>query len=141
MNKIKQELIPWVYILVACILFSLLMKILINYPFFSFLRALLGMIYVLFLPGYVVVRLFFEKLDFLEKAALSFGLSIAIVILAVMFTNMVLRIPITALSNFLVLLAAMIITVVVKRYQKQIVSFFMRFKFWKSKPKPKKKKK
>ena len=144
-EKIKQELIPWLYILGACVLFSLLMQLLINYPFFKFLMALIGMIYCLFLPGYLIVRFFLDKrLDFWEKLAVSFGISVLVQLLAIIFITKALNIiPFSALPNFFVLLAVMIITIVTKRYQKPIVSFFIRFKFLKSKPKkvPKKKSK
>ena len=100
-------------------------------PFLVSLRAILGTVYVLFLPGYVVVREFFnnEDLDWIEKTALCFGLSIALVILSVMFSNLIFKIPITPLTNFLVLLALMIIIVLVKKYQEEVKLFFSRFKF------------
>jgi len=116
MNKIKQELIPWLYVLGACIIFSLIMQLLINYPFFKFLSALLGMIYCLFLPGYLIVRFFLDKrLDFWEKLAVSFGISVLVQLLSVIFITKVLRIiPFSALPNFFVLLGVMIITIIVK---------------------------
>jgi len=83
--------------------------------FLEVLRAVFGAVYVLFLPGYVVVRCFFNDLeDWIEKIAVSFGLSIAVVVLAVIIANLVFQIPITALTNFLIILGAMVITLISK---------------------------
>lgn len=108
------------YILFALIL-SIILSILNLYGFIATFRAVLGLAYVLFLPGYIVVKLFYkENLDPLEQIGLSMGLSIALVILSVMFSNLLLRIPITTLTNFLVILAVIIITILIKIKTKQI---------------------
>ncbi len=128
-KKIKQELKAWSAVFAACIAISIIMGII--FPGISFLqslRAILGLIYVLFVPGYVMVRLFFNEVDWIEKAALSMGLSISLVILSVMFSNLIFRIPITPITNFLVILAVIIIIFAVKYYQKQINGFFDRLK-------------
>jgi len=125
-----KELKAWGYVIGASVLVALIATIFFKYPFLAALRAVLGLIYVLFLPGYIVVRLFFKDIDWIEKSALSMGLSIALVILSVMFSNMLLKIPITPLTNFLVILAVMGITVLIKVYQKQLTEFFNKLKFW-----------
>ena len=117
MNK---EFKYWLYVVGAALAIALVMQLFFKYAFISGARAILGLIYVLFLPGYVVVRCFYNEVDWIEKAALSFGLSIALVIISVMFSNMVLKIPITALTNFLVLLAVMLITVLLSKYRNTI---------------------
>jgi len=129
----RKELTGWAYVVASAIILSAIISIFFKQNYFAALRAILGLIYVLFLPGYVVVRLFFQEVDWIEKAALSFGLSIALVILAVMLSNMLFRIPITALSNFFVILAVMIITVLVKVYQRPIMKFLEKLAFWKKK--------
>ena len=131
-----KESEAWGIVIAASVVIASIITIFFKYPFLASLRAVLGLIYVLFLPGYVVVRLFFKEIDWIEKAALSMGLSIALVILSVMFSNMLLKIPITPLTNFLVILAVMGITVLVKKYQEQINLFLNNLKFWE---KPKKK--
>ena len=89
-------------------------------PYFDMLRAIFGAVYVLFLPGYVVVRCFFNDLeDWIEKAAVSFGLSIAVVVLSMIVANLVFRIPLTPLSTLLIILAAMIITVLAKLFSEK----------------------
>ena len=53
------------------------------------LRQVFGFLFVLFLPGYALVRVLFRELDNLEKIALGIGLSISISIfvgLALNFT-------------------------------------------------------
>ena len=54
------------------------------------LRIILGSIFVLLLPGLVWSYVFFtsKQIDFLERAALSFALSIAIVPLAAFYLNL-----------------------------------------------------
>lgn len=42
------------------------------------LRQVFGFLFVLFLPGYALVRVLYDELDNLEKIALGIGLSIAI---------------------------------------------------------------
>ena len=134
MYKLKRyELYRLTGYFIFAIILSLILLIVWGYSFLSGLRAILGLAYVLFLPGYIVVRFFFneEKLDWIEKMALSMGLSIALVILSVMFSNMILGIPIIGWTNFLVILFVMIITAILKIYQKEISNFFNIFKFWK----------
>ncbi|MCK5476391.1 MAG: DUF1616 domain-containing protein [Candidatus Aenigmarchaeota archaeon] len=60
------------------------------------IRIVLGLLLVLFIPGYISTFFFFEKkeIDFLERIALSVGLSISFVVLTVMFSNLYLSIPI-----------------------------------------------
>ena len=54
------------------------------------LRIVFGSIFVLFLPGFVLSWLFFpqkNEIDWIERIALSFGLSIAVVPLIVFYLN------------------------------------------------------
>ncbi len=54
------------------------------------LRVVLGLVFILFLPGYVIVSALFPKaedLDTIERVALSFGLSIAVVPLIGLMLN------------------------------------------------------
>lgn len=68
--------------LITVIALSLLLDFLIAFYPDSLLRKALGMAFVLFFPGYVFITALFpekKELDNLERLALSFGLSIAIV--------------------------------------------------------------
>jgi uncharacterized membrane protein len=60
------------------------------------LRVIFGSIFVLFLPGFVWTFVFFDKdeIDMIERVALSFGLSIALVPLIVFYLNYIFSIRI-----------------------------------------------
>ena len=64
-------------------------------------RAIIGAILVFFLPGFAWTLVFFKELQLLERAALSFGLSMALVTLGILFTNIVFHIRITGLNSLL----------------------------------------
>ena len=86
--------------------FNLALPILDKVPF---VRAIIGTILVFFLPGFASTLVFFRELHLLERVALSIGLSIALVTLSVLFTNIVFHIRITGLNA---LLTIIIITVI-----------------------------
>ncbi len=68
--------------LITIMLLSVILDLLIVYSPESLLRKALGLAFVLFFPGYVFITTLFpnrKELDNLERIALSFGLSIAIV--------------------------------------------------------------
>ncbi len=50
--------------------------------FYHVLRAILGLIMVLFLPGYLISNLIIREIDRWERIALSIGLSIAATVAA-----------------------------------------------------------
>ena len=84
-------------------------------PVLPVLRAVFGLVFVLFLPGFLATRVLFkvkadyvvegqfmfveDEIDALERLALSIGLSISLVVLTVMFSNLVLGIPINAFTS------------------------------------------
>ncbi len=70
------------YDLVICAALALLLIALIAFVPDSLARQILGLVFVLFLPGYAATAALFpenEQIDTIERVALSFGLSIAIV--------------------------------------------------------------
>ncbi len=71
------------------------------------IRIIFGSVFVLFLPGLAWSFVFFKKeeIDVIERIALSFGLSIALVPLAVFWLNFFLGIKINLLSVSIVILA------------------------------------
>ena len=87
-------------------------------PFFDSapaIRAILGLILVLFLPGFTWTLVFFSndrQINVVERLALSFGLSIAIVTLSILALNIVLGVRITGTNAVLVILAITIIPTV-----------------------------
>ncbi|MBS3168339.1 DUF1616 domain-containing protein [Candidatus Woesearchaeota archaeon] len=122
-KPILKYLIPCLIIFIALIL---VLDYYLKYSFFQSLRIIFGLIYVLFVPGFVFVRLFLSKennLDWFEIFGLSIGLSIVFVILSMSVSNLILKIPITTLNSLLIILVTVLIFVLIKKYQKQISHF------------------
>ena len=87
----------------------------------SIIQAIIGLPLVLFIPGYALSYAFFPKkkgLDLMERIALSFGLSFALIPLAVFFMNKFLKIPITVYSSFSIIVAIILIGVIVWKKRK-----------------------
>jgi len=74
-------------------------------------RALVGFIFVFFLPGFAWTLVFFRQINIIERIVLSFGLSIAVVTLSLLFLNRVAGIKITGFNSVLVIVAVTIIPV------------------------------
>lgn len=79
----------------------------------SIVRAVLGVILVFWLPGFAWSLVFFREVSHLERLALSLGLSLAIVTLSIMLTNILFGIRITALNSVLVIVTVTIVPLVV----------------------------
>ena len=71
----------------------------------SIIRALLGFILVFFLPGFAWTLVFFKQINVIERIALSFGLSIAVVTLSLLALNKLLGISITGFNSVLIIIA------------------------------------
>ncbi|KCZ70619.1 Protein of unknown function (DUF1616) [Candidatus Methanoperedens nitroreducens] len=71
------------------------------------IRIIFGSVFVMFLPGFAWSFVFFakEEIDWIERIALSFGLSIALVPLAVFWLNYLLGVKIGILNVSIVVLA------------------------------------
>ena len=80
--------------------------------FLESLRITLGTPYVLFLPGYIISFIFFKKIDIIERIALSFALSIAIVPLIIFYLNLI-GMKINLLSSVLTIAGIIIIALVI----------------------------
>lgn len=85
-------------------------------------RIVFGSVYVLFLPGFVLSFVFFPKtkefdskekekgaIDWIERIALSFALSIAVVPLAVFYLNLI-GVRINLVNSFVTILGILIIS-------------------------------
>lgn len=68
------------------------------------IRAIIGTLLVFFIPGFAWTLIFFKDLQHIERLVLSFGLSIALVTLSILFTNIVLKIRITGLNSLLTII-------------------------------------
>ena len=70
------------YDLLVCIALALVLVVLVFAAPDNFVRQIIGLVFVLFLPGYAATAALFpenDQIDGIERVALSFGLSIAIV--------------------------------------------------------------
>ena len=134
-NTIKN----WSLIVGSLAVISLVLTIWM--PFLSSLRIVFGSFYVLFLPGYILTYIFFpakeqerlrlalkkneeDGIDMIERIALSFALSIAIVPLVVFYLNLI-GIKINFLNTFLTILAIILISLACI-YKKNIFKIFKR---------------
>ena len=68
------------------------------------IRAIMGFILVFFLPGFAWTLIFFKQINHIERIALSFGLSIALVTLSILFLNIVFGVRITGLNSLLTII-------------------------------------
>ncbi|MGD9143583.1 MAG: DUF1616 domain-containing protein [Dehalococcoidia bacterium] len=79
--------------------------------FLEGLRLVFGGIFILFAPGFAWSYVFFarKKIEWIERLALSFGLSIALVPLAVFWLNWLFDMKITLLSTSLTVAGTIVI--------------------------------
>jgi len=77
------------------------------------IRAILGFIFVFFLPGFAWTLVFFRQINVIERVALSFGLSIALVTLSLFAINTLIGIRITGSNSALVIIVVTIVPVAV----------------------------
>ncbi len=71
-------------------------------------RAVLGFLLVMFVPGYAWTFAFFpddEEIDLLERIAIAVGLSISLVVLTVYALNILFSVKITLVNSLLVIFA------------------------------------
>jgi len=78
-------------------------------------RAILGSIFVFFLPGFAWTLVFFRgrQINLIERFVLSFGLSIAIVTLSLLALNRLIGLRLTGVNSVLVIIAVTVIPVAV----------------------------
>ena len=125
MNKTKKLWGLGILLSVISLAFiSLIIGIFTSQTFFPSLRIIFGSVYVLFLPGFVISYIFFPKtrefeegeeqrekgaIDWIERIALSFALSIAIVPLVIFYLNLI-GLKISLLNSFLTILGIIAIS-------------------------------
>lgn len=125
-NNLSREAKTTAITLVALLVLSGILS-LFSFTILESLRIVFGSVYILFLPGFLLTWIFFprrghgQEIDWLERIALAFALSIALVPLAVFYLNLI-GIKISALSTFLIVLVILIIESVIiylKRNRRQ----------------------
>jgi uncharacterized membrane protein len=122
--KSNKHLLSISISLVVLLLISIAITLFTSQTFLSSLRIIFGSVYVLFLPGFIISYIFFPKskpfeekhsdtekgsIDWIERIALSFALSIAIVPLVVFYLNLI-GIKINLLNSFLTILGIIVIS-------------------------------
>ena len=67
------------------------------------IRIFFGSVFILFVPGFAWSYVFFARknIDWIERVALSFGLSIALVPISIFWLNWLFQLKITLLSTFI----------------------------------------
>lgn len=106
----KNKLIVSGSILLALALITVALSFFI--PLTESTRIVFGAVYVLFIPGFIISFIFFKKIEVLERIALSFALSIAIVPLTVFYLNLI-GLKISTLNTFLTILGIIIVSIVI----------------------------
>ncbi len=107
--------------IVVLLLISIILSLFTSLGFLESLRIVFGSIYVLFIPGFIISYIFFPKtkesglkheekgaVDWIERIALSFALSIAIVPLAIFYFNLV-GIKINFINSFLTIAGIIVV--------------------------------
>ena len=117
-NLIKR--IGIVFVILAII--SLAIGLFSSLGYLESFRIVFGSVYVLFLSGFILTYIFFPKtkdfdskreekgeIDWIERMALSFALSIAVVPLVVFYLNLI-GIKINLLNSFLTILGIILVS-------------------------------
>jgi uncharacterized membrane protein len=77
------------------------------------IRVVLGFIIVFLLPGFAWTFVFFKRINNIERIALSFGLSIALVTLSIIALNMLLGMRINGTNALVTIIVITIIALVI----------------------------
>ena len=114
-------------IVLLLIILSVILSFFTNLGYLGAFRIVFGAVYVLFLPGFLISYILFNKtkefevenkegIDWIERIALSFALSIAIVPLAVFYLNLI-GIKISLLNTTLIILGIILISLGILYYR------------------------
>ena len=107
-------------ILLLMLLISVILTLFSSLTLIASLRIIYGSIYVLFIPGFILSFVFFKpgKIDIIERIALSFALSIAVVPLFVFYLNLI-GVKINLLNSFFIILGIILISGIILIIQKK----------------------
>lgn len=75
------------------------------------LRAVFGGLFVIFAPGFAWSYVFFyqKSINWIERIALSLGLSIALVTLMILGLNLLFRIPINLVNSIIAIVSLIVV--------------------------------
>lgn len=112
--NVKGKVVVVIGGIIALLVMSGIIGLIIGIGFISPVRIIFGIIYVLFLPGFLLTFIFFPKnkdnIDWLERIALSFALSIAVVPLVIFYMNLI-GVRISAVNSFFIILGIIALTI------------------------------
>ena len=127
MNNLTK---PTAITIAALALISIIIGISSSISLLESFRIVFGSVHVLFLPGFILTYLFFPKtkpfdskdkekgaIDWIERIALSFALSIAVVPLAVFYLNLI-GLKINTLNSFLTILGIIAVSLGIMHWKK-----------------------
>ncbi|MFC2162176.1 DUF1616 domain-containing protein [Candidatus Altiarchaeota archaeon] len=111
-----------IFAIIAVLAVMAVMKVAYGTSIASMTRIIIGLGYILFLPGYLFSILFFpnnEEIDDIERIGLSFGISIALTMAALLIADRAFMIPLTAESITTImgeLMAVMVVMIVARKF-------------------------
>ncbi len=85
---------------------------------FSVVRAIIAFILVFLLPGFAWTLVFFRRINILERLALSFGLSIAMVTLSVIAASKLMGVRISGPNSVIIILVITIIPLLIYGFRR-----------------------
>lgn len=100
----------------------------------EFITIGLSSLFVLFAPGFAASFAIFPKtgeVDLIERVALSFALSIALIPLVVFYLNMLIGIPINLLNASIIVVGVILVSVTIywiRKNNKKVFEFFKKIK-------------
>lgn len=129
MTKNKSPIIAGFIIFGILLVLSVCLGLFTSLSMLDSFRIVFGSVYVLFIPGFIISFIFFQKtrefeekkeedkkekgaIDWLERIALSFALSIAIVPLLIFYFNLI-GIKINVLNSSLIILGIIIVSLII----------------------------
>lgn len=80
---------------------------------FSGIRAIIAFVLVFLVPGFAWTLVFFRRINVLERLALSFGLSIAMVTLSIIAANKLMGVRISGLNSVIIILVITVIPLLI----------------------------
>ena len=113
MHYPKSKIMKWTVlgVILALVIIAIILPLFTSLTIISSFRIVFGSIFVLFLPGFIISFIFFpaNKIEAVERLALSFALSIAIVPLVIFYLNL-LGVKINLISSSIIIAGIIIIS-------------------------------
>ena len=78
--KLKKEIKFIIYFIGFVLFLSFLLRIISKISILATLRAVFGWLFIIFIPGYLVIKLFFADMNSIETMAYSFGISLIVIV-------------------------------------------------------------